>query len=46
MSTDANATASAGDIEAIINGLHGNPFALLGPHEVDGGLAKIGRAHV
>lgn len=33
------ATVSAGDIEAIVGGYHGNPFAVLGPHEVDGGLA-------
>jgi 1,4-alpha-glucan branching enzyme len=33
------ATASAGDIEAIVGGYHGNPFAVLGPHEVADGLA-------
>ena len=33
------ATAAQGDIEAIVNGTHGNPFAVLGPHQVDGGLA-------
>ena len=32
-------SVSAGDIEAIVGGYHGNPFAVLGPHEVDGGLA-------
>ena len=33
------ATVSTGEIEAIVGGYHGNPFAVLGPHEVDGGLA-------
>ena len=32
-------TVSIGDIEAIVAGYHGNPFAVLGPHEVAGGLA-------
>ena len=39
MSPEEKATANAGDMEAIVDGLHGNPFAVLGPHEVDGGLA-------
>ena len=33
------ATVSTGEIESIIGGYHGNPFAVLGPHEVEGGLA-------
>ena len=32
------ATVSVGEIEAIVGGYHGNPFGVLGPHEVDGGL--------
>ncbi|MEZ4590667.1 MAG: 1,4-alpha-glucan branching protein GlgB [Chloroflexota bacterium] len=27
------------DVEAIVGGYHGNPFAVLGPHEVEGGLS-------
>ena len=30
---------SSGAIAAIIEGRHGDPFSVLGPHEVDGGLA-------
>ena len=33
------ATVRSSEIEAIVNGYHGNPFAVLGPHEVDDGLA-------
>ena len=32
------ATVDQGDIEAIVGGYHGNPFAVLGPHEIEGGL--------
>ncbi|MCP4420538.1 MAG: 1,4-alpha-glucan branching protein GlgB [Chloroflexi bacterium] len=33
------ATVNTAVIEAIISGDHADPFAVLGPHEVDGGLA-------
>ncbi|MBU0581868.1 MAG: 1,4-alpha-glucan branching protein GlgB [Alphaproteobacteria bacterium] len=34
---DGPALASAGDMEAIVAGAHGNPFAVLGVHEAPGG---------
>ena len=34
---DGSAPASAGDMEAIVAGAHGNPFAVLGVHEAPGG---------
>ena len=33
-----SAQAAAGDVEAIVAGAHGNPFAVLGVHEIAGGL--------
>ena len=32
-------TAAAGDIEALLGARHDDPFAVLGPHEVPGGVA-------
>jgi len=32
-------TINAGAVEAIVGGYHGDPFAVLGPHAVDGGVA-------
>ena len=37
--TNQKSTVETAVIEAIANGDHGDPFAVLGPHEVDGGLA-------
>src|SRR5687767_6111263 len=33
-----SAHAAAGDVEAIVTGAHGDPFAILGVHEIAGGL--------
>jgi 1,4-alpha-glucan branching enzyme len=44
----ASVTASAADVEAIVNARHGDPFAVLGPHAVvrDGGKVVAVRAFV
>ncbi len=39
MTIDRLGRPDRGAIEAIVHARHGDPFAVLGPHEVDGGIA-------